>query len=120
MLAKRTRFQVTLLKELAAIQKMPDEVLDRTALRHVFRRSMDTKPSNNHDVQHESVVIDVGQLNAEQRRATASILTNDITLVTGPPGTGKSQVVSSTTMNARLKNRTVLFGSRNHKAMVEA
>ena len=47
-------------------------------------------------------------LNAEQRRATASLLTRDITVVTGPPGTGKSQVVSSTVANARLSGLKVV------------
>ena len=56
-------------------------------------------------------------MNAEQRQATSAILTDNISLITGPPGTGKTQVVSGAAMNSRLKNQSVLFTSRNHKAI---
>jgi very-short-patch-repair endonuclease len=38
-------------------------------------------------------------------------------VVTGPPGTGKSQVVVSILANAYLRGQRVLFSSRNHKAI---
>jgi hypothetical protein len=117
MMAKRTKYHVTLLKELSAIEKASDEILNRTALRHVFIRASNKKSSDHSPVYHESVVLDTAQLNAEQRRATASILKNDISVITGPPGTGKSQVVSCTSVNARIKDQSVLFASRNHKAI---
>lgn len=117
MKARKTKFQATLLKELSAIEKFPDEVLDQTALRHVFTRDSNASPSDSNPYCHESVVMDINQLNAEQRRATAAILENNITVITGPPGTGKSQVVSCASINARIKNLSVLFASRNHKAI---
>ena len=115
--AKRTKYTVTLLKELAAIEKMPDKFLDLTALRHIFARNRDSSGIEKEEILHEAVVADTTLLNAEQRQATASLLTRDITVVTGPPGTGKSQVVSSAVANARLRGQTVLFASRNHKAI---
>jgi len=115
MLAKRTKYTATLLKELAAIEGMPDEVLERTALRHFFLSDREQGPPE--ELLHESVVADVAPLNGEQRQATASLLINDASVITGPPGTGKSQVVSSTIANARLRGQTVLFTSRNHKAI---
>jgi very-short-patch-repair endonuclease len=66
---------------------------------------------------HEELVIDTTPLNAEQRLAVASLIDRPLTVVTGPPGTGKSQVVSATAANARLQNQNVLFASRNHKAI---
>ena len=117
MLARRTKYNATLLKELAVIEKAPDDMLDRTALRHIFVRSEDRTPSETEEILHEAIVADSALLNADQRRASASLLTRDVTLVTGPPGTGKSQVVSSTVANARLREQTVLFASRNHKAI---
>ncbi|MDI6854631.1 MAG: AAA domain-containing protein [Deltaproteobacteria bacterium] len=115
MLAKKTRYTATLLKELAAIEQAPDEFLDRTALRHIF--ISDSKQGTSTEILHEAIVADTALLNAEQRSAIASLLINNITVVTGPPGTGKSQVVGSTIINARLRNQTVLFASRNHKAI---
>jgi hypothetical protein len=115
MLAKRTKYTATLLKELAAIELVPDEMLDRTALRHIF--VADREKATSEELCHEAIVADTALLNAEQRSATASLLINDMTVVTGPPGTGKSQVVGSTIINARLRNQTVLFASRNHKAI---
>jgi very-short-patch-repair endonuclease len=117
MLAKRTKYNATLLKELAAIEKAPDEELDSTALRYIFTHTTEQTQAKTEGLSHEAVVADTTLLNAEQRRATASLLTRNVTLVTGPPGTGKSQVVSSAVANARLCNQTVLFASRNHKAI---
>ena len=42
---------------------------------------------------------------------------NPLTVVTGPPGTGKSQVILNVIANALLRNETVLFGSRNNQAV---
>jgi hypothetical protein len=47
----------------------------------------------------------------------ASLLKQDISVVTGPPGTGKSQVVCSTVANVRLLGQSLIFASRNHKAI---
>jgi len=116
MLSRRTQFTATLLKELAAIGQAPDTVLDQTALRHIF--ADDSKDSSKSEQSiHEELVADLNLLNPEQRQAVASLLTNNVTVVTGPPGTGKSQVVSGAAVNARLKGQSLLFASRNHKAI---
>jgi hypothetical protein len=116
MVAKKTRFTVTLLKELAAIERASEKVLDQTALRAVFvQEDQEKKPLD--DLIHEETVIDTTLLNADQRLAVASLLERPLTVVTGPPGTGKSQVVSAAALNARLQNQSLLFASRNHKAI---
>ncbi len=115
MVARRTKYTATLLKELVAIERTQDEVLDRTALSHIFTGNREQK--THEELLHEAIITDTAPLNAEQRLASASLLVRDLTVVTGPPGTGKSQVVSSTIANARLQGQTVLFASRNHKAI---
>ncbi|MBK8536910.1 MAG: ATP-binding protein [Candidatus Competibacteraceae bacterium] len=40
-----------------------------------------------------------------------------LTVVTGPPGTGKSQVAVALMASAALAGRSVLFASRNHQAI---
>ena len=115
MLAKRTKYTATLLKELAAIEGASDEMLERTALRHFFLQ--DREQPSQEEFLHEGIVADVSPLNGDQRQASASLLVRDVSVITGPPGTGKSQVVSGTIANARLRRQTVLFASRNHKAI---
>jgi very-short-patch-repair endonuclease/RecA/RadA recombinase len=127
MVANRTRYAQSLLKDLARIRKCSDDELDLTALRSIFRSSVPINESTagrmgNSEAQdppapHEGTVVDTCDLNSEQRYAVASMLSSNVTVVTGPPGTGKSQVVASTVANARLAGQAVLFASRNHKAI---
>jgi very-short-patch-repair endonuclease/polyhydroxyalkanoate synthesis regulator phasin len=63
------------------------------------------------------LMLDVVPLNAEQRQAVRQGLSNALTVITGPPGTGKSQVVTSLVVNAVRQGRTVLFASKNNKAV---
>ncbi|MBF0259969.1 MAG: DUF2075 domain-containing protein [Desulfamplus sp.] len=129
MVGKKTKYTENLIRELKTISMMPDEELEKSALKYIFKvepnnatlNSVKTNSSSsyqeNDSRQHEEIVIDTAPLNHEQRKAVSSIITNNLTVITGTPGTGKSQVVSSGMLNCRLKDQTVLFASRNHKAI---
>ena len=52
--------------------------------------------------------LEITPLNDEQRRAVKSAFVNPLTVVTGPPGTGKSQVVINIVANALLRGETVV------------
>jgi len=56
-------------------------------------------------------------INDDQRQACHAALTMPITVVTGPPGTGKSQLVVNIIANAVLEGKSVLFASRNNQAV---
>ena len=56
-------------------------------------------------------------LNAPQESAIHQAFQNKLSVITGPPGTGKSQVVAGIIITAVLNNKTVLFASRNNKAL---
>ena len=71
---------------------------------------------NDRDPTHPDI-IEVVPLNEEQRSAVRSAFHNDLTVVTGPPGTGKSQIVTTVIANAWLRGQSVLFASYNHKAV---
>lgn len=62
-------------------------------------------------------LIEVLPMNSEQRAAVRAALTAKHTVVTGPPGTGKSQVVTNLLVNAASRGMKVLFASKNNKAV---
>jgi len=61
----------------------------------------------------------VGYSNYEQSIAIGSAINNDIplTVVSGPPGTGKSQLGINLIAEMNRKNQRIIFSSRNHKAV---
>jgi very-short-patch-repair endonuclease len=118
MIGNRTTYTQTLIKELRYIQLMSDKVLEQTSLKYLFKNNQNTKSSEQSEpIIHERNVADAIMLNAEQRESIFSLMTNELSVVTGPPGTGKSQVVAGAIANMRLNNESVLFSSRNHKAI---
>ncbi len=62
-------------------------------------------------------LLEVFPMNLEQREAVQSALVNNLTVITGPPGTGKSQVVTNLLINAAWQKKRVLFASKNNKAV---
>lgn len=52
-----------------------------------------------------------------QRQAIAAALARPLTVVTGPPGTGKSQFILNLIVQAVMRGEKVLFASRNNKAV---
>ncbi len=68
-------------------------------------------------IETEEVLLEPLPINIEQRKAVSSALNSDITVITGPPGTGKSQVVTSILINAAWQEKKVLFASKNNKAV---
>jgi hypothetical protein len=62
-------------------------------------------------------ILEILPMNTEQRQAVVQGLSAPLTVVTGPPGTGKSQVVTSLLVNQAWKGGSVLFSSRNNHAV---
>jgi len=56
-------------------------------------------------------------LNDDQQKAINAGLSQRLTVITGPPGTGKSQVVANILATCALNKKTVLFASKNNKAV---
>ena len=56
-------------------------------------------------------------MNLEQENAVRTSMNKAITVITGPPGTGKSQVVTNLLINLARNNKRVLFASKNNKAV---
>ena len=62
-------------------------------------------------------LIQISYLNRAQRNAVFNSFRNNLSVITGPPGTGKSQVVLNILANAFEKKQSVLFTSKNNKAV---
>lgn len=104
-------------KELPMLRaKWNTGVLSQTALRPFFEQDQpyDEQPLISGENQR---LVEVVPLNDQQREAVEATFSNSLTVVTGPPGTGKSQIVLSVLANAYLNGQRVLFSSRNNKAV---
>ncbi len=64
-----------------------------------------------------AAIAEVLPANDEQLTSIANGLTKPLSIVTGPPGTGKSQVVVNLIINQTMRGGSVLFTSRNNKAV---
>lgn len=67
-------------------------------------------------IQNEEL-LEVLSLNTEQGEAIRHALQAPLTIVTGPPGTGKSQVVANLIVNLAHKGKNAIFSSKNNKAV---
>ena len=113
-IGEQLRYSKTLKKELKYIRDCKDEVLDSTALAYIFREP----PLKKEQVSAENCMpLPFIAENQEQMSAVESALNNPVTKITGPPGTGKSQVAVNIIANLIFQKKSVIFTSRNHKAV---
>jgi very-short-patch-repair endonuclease len=111
---ERSPFTKGLEQELAELQKKTEEAYRPTALGAWLCRDF---TSFRAPAAQESELLEPLPLNSEQREAIEKGLTLPLTVITGPPGTGKSQVVSTLLVNAARRGLRVLFASKNNKAV---
>ncbi len=62
-------------------------------------------------------VLEVLTLSEEQRRAVAYAKRANLTVISGPPGTGKSYTIASLAINLAYRGRTVLITSKTREAV---
>jgi hypothetical protein len=62
-------------------------------------------------------LFEIMPLNRSQREAATAALSEPLTVITGPPGTGKSQVVINLITSMEAAGRRVLFASKNNRAV---
>ncbi|MBW2569219.1 MAG: DUF559 domain-containing protein [Deltaproteobacteria bacterium] len=110
------KFSKTLKKELQEICKQPPYILDQTALAYIFR---DPPLENLYEDQTSILPFDFLSFpsNHEQHVALKQALNQPVSKVTGPPGTGKSQVAVNLIANLVFYGKSALFASKNHKAI---
>lgn len=110
--ATRSPFTYGLETELRNLAQLGDESLRDTALGLWLRgESVQSPPPE------DRPILELLPLNTEQRQAVLQGLSAPLTVVTGPPGTGKSQVVISLLANMAWQGGSVLFASKNNHAV---
>ncbi len=121
---KKWKFTGGLYKELLKLaNETSDEQLDKSALRHFFpcdiakTKSMEPKQKDGFESAPNVVGAQVLTLNHEQMSASRAAAEQDLSIVVGPPGTGKSRVVAAVLAQQALLDRSTLAASRNHQAL---
>lgn len=66
---------------------------------------------------HEEELIHVVDMDIHQRRAIQKALNSRVSVITGPPGTGKTQMILNLLANALVQGKSVLLASKNNKAV---
>ena len=108
----RSPFTYGLEIELRKLMQLDEGAVRDTALGQWLRgENMDSPPPE------DRPILEVLPLNTEQRQAVVQGLSAPLTVVTGPPGTGKSQVVTSLLANLAWQESSVLFSSKNNHAV---
>jgi hypothetical protein len=108
----RSPFTYGLEVELRKLAQLEEESVRDTALGMWLRgESIETAPPE------DRPILEVLPLNTEQRQAVIQGLSAPLTVVTGPPGTGKSQVVTSLLANVAWQGGSALFSSKNNHAV---
>lgn len=107
---EKKKYTVGLEKELADLMNLQPSQYKGTALDKWLKNDFTSYMT---DVK----LYEVFAANEEQMRSVKKALTNDLSVISGPPGTGKSQVVSNILVNAIINKKSILFSSKNHKAV---
>jgi hypothetical protein len=115
----KTTYTKNLISELRRISTEPDVVLDKTSLAYVFRDP--PLPNDLIKAEEDGKRIPVSftkrRMNAGQFEAVEEALNRPVVKVVGPPGTGKSFMAVNLIANEVLYGGSVLFTSKNHKAI---
>jgi very-short-patch-repair endonuclease len=110
--AARSPFTYGLEVELRKLAQHDDDAIRNTALGLWLRGgTIDAAPAD------DRPILELLPLNSEQRQAVVQSLSAPLTVVTGPPGTGKSQVVVALLANMAWQGGSVLFASKNNHAV---
>jgi len=108
---ENTIFNLSLLQDLSELKNKND--LAETALSYLL------KDNNNKSKEASEDIIPILPFpaNEYQLKAMIKIFKNPLSVITGPPGTGKSQFISNLLVNFYLKGKTALFVSHTNEAV---
>jgi len=108
---ERLGFTKGLVSELNELKKKPQNQLESTSLGFLFNKEGFNAQNSKKDL------LEIFNLNESQEKAVNNAFHKNVSVITGPPGTGKSQVVLNTIANAVWNDKTILFASKNNRAV---
>lgn len=111
-LSEESPFTAQLFSEIKKIKK--ENLVLKDSLLHQFLLK---EPISNTFTKESETLIQITPLNKEQKKAVKQSLYQPLSVITGPPGTGKTQVILNILGNAILKNKKVLVASKNNQAV---
>ena len=107
---KKSKGIINELTELCAIKHWQNSILHS-----VFGRASDGEMKKNHKGQYLGPVVPVS-LSKNQEKILASAFNSKLTIVIGPPGTGKSFTVAALAVQAAHEGKKVLIASKSEQA----
>ncbi len=113
-LSNESLFSSQLLSELKNLAKNNEAKIQNSLYKSfILNQAVQSKS----DILPLEPIIRVNQLNSSQTKAVKMAFKEPLTVVTGPPGTGKSQVVINILANAIFNGHSCIFASKNNKAV---
>ena len=109
---ERTGITKGLIVELQKLKKISYHQIKSSSLGHFLDYKSDSK-----NQRIDKPLLEIFEMNHSQGKSVLNALEKPITVITGPPGTGKSQVVLNIIANAVYNDKTILFSSKNNRAV---
>ncbi len=100
------------------LQKDFEQMLTNKVITNNLYKLLASETANfNSDTIYDGELDYVGELNSSQEEVLRTILNKDAVVVEGPPGTGKSQTITSLVTNFVLQDKSVLLVSEKKAAL---
>lgn len=99
-----------------AFLKKEMEQLDFIDPKSVLKQYLEAQPIQSYEIEHDDIVFPF-YFNLSQKEAVEKALSNSISVIDGPPGTGKTQTILNLLSNLIMKNKSVAVVSGNNEAV---
>jgi very-short-patch-repair endonuclease len=99
--------------DLDTLERLEDSELEKTSLSAFFG----AQAANRNAATETVPVLSPFEISEDQFLAIGDGLTQPLTVISGPPGTGKSQVAAALMVSATAAGKSVLFSGHTHKSV---